>query len=88
MHVRIGSDRYVDTCRYGVNVQSQEELLATGRTTEEMSEAIGADSLAFTSLSKMREIALSSGKPGENYCDGCMGGKYPSERRAVILAAA
>lgn len=88
VHVRIGSDRYVDTCRYGVNVQSQEELLATGRTTEEMSEAIGADSLAFTSLSKMREIALSSGKPGENYCDGCMGGKYPSERRAVILAAA
>lgn len=87
VHVRIGSDKYVDTCRYGVNVQDKDELLATGKTTEEMKDIIGADSLAFTPLAAMRDKALSSGDKNENYCDGCMGGEYPAKNRLLELAA-
>lgn len=77
VHVRIGSDRYSKPCTFGVNVQSEDELLSTGRTLEEMRIEIGAASLAFLPLEKMHQAA----KVKKNeVCDGCLGGSYPQVR--------
>jgi amidophosphoribosyltransferase len=74
IHIRIGSDVYSKPCTFGVNVQSEEELLAYGRTVDEMAELLGADSLKFLPLEKMHEAA---GVKADEVCDGCMGGSYP-----------
>lgn len=89
VYVRSGSDLYSKTCAYGVNVQSEEELLSYKRKLEEMREEIGADSLAFIPLEKMHEAAEVK---ADEVCDGCMGGSYPEKRkeseRVSILALA
>lgn len=77
VHTRIGSDVYSNICKFGVNVQSQEELLSYRRTIDEMNAVIGADSLMFLPLEKMHEAV---GVDASEVCDGCMGGSYPTPR--------
>lgn len=85
VHVRIGSNIYSNPCAYGVNVQTAEELLAYGRTVEEMQEEIGADSLMFLPLEKMHKA---TGKSGNKFCDGCQqGGSYPQPRQPEPVPA-
>lgn len=76
VHVRIGSPRYVRPCAFGINVQSEEELLAYRRSVSEMAELIGADSLTFLSRS---EMYAAKGVTSDKVCSGCMGGQYPSK---------
>lgn len=80
VHVRIGSPRYTKKCTFGVNVQSEEELLSYNRTIEEMAEVIGADSLEFLTTEEMYDAR---GVKKEEVCDGCMGGSYPQPRKEV-----
>jgi amidophosphoribosyltransferase len=80
VHIRIGSDQYSRPCAFGVNVQTEEELLSHGRNLEEMRSEIGADSLAFLPLDKVHEAAETN---GDEVCDGCMGGSYPQTRPTV-----
>lgn len=89
VHVRSGSDQYSKPCAYGVNIQSEEELLAHNRTLEEMADEIEADSLVYIPLEKMHEAA---NVKSDEVCDGCMGGSYPEQRqkseRVSVLALA
>ncbi len=80
VHVRIGSAVYSDTCKFGVNVQSRQELLAYERTVDDMNIAIGADSLMFLPLQNMHEAV---GVDASEVCDGCMGGSYPTPHRVA-----
>jgi amidophosphoribosyltransferase len=83
VHVRVPSAKYVDTCHLGVNVRDKNELLATGRTTEQMSRAIGADSLLFLTLEETKRAAGAAF--GDVACSGCLGGKYAGEPRQRTL---
>ncbi len=85
VHVRIGSERYLKPCTYGVNVQDEKELLAPGNTPEEMAANINADSLMFISREQMH-AALDVTE--DEVCDGCMGGSYPEIRPRPSAALA
>ena len=49
VHVKISSPPVKWPCFYGIDFASRAELIANGATIEEISQAIGADSLAYIS---------------------------------------
>ncbi len=72
VHVRISAPPVVHSCNLGINTARGDNLIARGKTVEEIKEAIGADSLCFLSLQGLIEAA------GEDiYCTGCFEGDYP-----------
>jgi amidophosphoribosyltransferase len=75
VHLMIGAPKYQDICRLGLDVQNKEQLLAFGRTDEEMRRFTGADTLTFLTLEEA--IGAAQWNP-DMTCAGCMGGNYPS----------
>jgi amidophosphoribosyltransferase len=69
---------------YGIDTPEQRDLLAHGRTIEEMREYLGATSLCFLSLSGMiRATGLSQ----SSFSTSCFSGEYPIdllERRSEV----
>ncbi|MFC5559139.1 amidophosphoribosyltransferase [Ureibacillus thermophilus] len=80
VHVAITSPPIANPCFYGIDISSDEELIATGKTVDEIREAIGADSLTFLSPEGLVE-AISRPFDDENggLCMACFTGKYPTE---------
>ncbi|PIC63348.1 amidophosphoribosyltransferase [Sporosarcina sp. P13] len=80
IHVVIASPPLIAPCYYGVDISSDSELIATGRTLDQMCEEIGADSLHFLSIEGMLE---SNGRSSEmkncGQCLACFTGEYPTE---------
>jgi amidophosphoribosyltransferase len=61
---------------YGIDMPSRDELLATGRTNEEICQEIGADGLIYQDLDALvKNISLSNPKLKEFDCS-CFDGKY------------
>ncbi len=77
IHLRIASPKFIDICYFGTDVAKRNELIAVGKTTEEICKEIGADSLEYLSLENLHKIAKASNAKG--FCEGCFTGKYPIE---------
>lgn len=76
VHVRISSPPVLWPCFYGIDFAQKAELIADGKTIEEIRESIGADSLGFASL----DLLINATKqPAKNLCRACFDGKYPIE---------
>lgn len=74
VHVRISSPPFLHPCYFGTDVPSNEQLIAHSHTTEEIREMIGANSLGYMKVDKLKDMI------GElHYCDACFTGKYPME---------
>jgi amidophosphoribosyltransferase len=76
VHVKISSPPVQWPCFYGIDFASRAELIANGATIDEISQAIGADSLAYISEDGM--IAATR-QPRERLCTACFTGQYPIE---------
>ena len=76
VHVKISSPPVKWPCFYGIDFASRAELIANGATIEEISQAIGADSLAYISEDGMIGATR---QPRERLCTACFTGKYPIE---------
>lgn len=74
VHVRISSPPFLHPCYFGTDVPSNEQLIAHSHTTEEIRELIGADSLGYMKIEKLKEMVGDLG-----YCDACFSGNYPME---------
>lgn len=80
VHVRISSPPVKNPCYYGIDTSSREELIAAAKTIEEMKDFIGADSLAFLSMSGMLEaIGRQGDDVNHGYCVACFNAEYPTE---------
>jgi amidophosphoribosyltransferase len=55
-------------------MSTREEMIAHGRTVEEISAELGCDSLAYLSLAGVYEAV---GGSRETHCDACFTGEYP-----------
>jgi len=69
---------------YGIDLSRQNELLAFGKTVEEMNKFLGSTSLNFLSFKGM---IYSTGLPASLFCTSCFSGIYPidiKERRKEI----
>jgi amidophosphoribosyltransferase len=76
VHMRITSPPVRWPCFYGIDTDTQEQLIASAKSVEEVREFIDADSLAYLSVEDM--VASTGREPGE-YCLACFTGEYPIE---------
>ena len=53
---------------------SNEQLIAHSHTPEEIRKMIGADSLGYMEIEKLKNMV-----GGLKYCDACFTGRYPME---------
>ena len=74
VHVRISSPPFLHPCYFGTDVPSNDQLIAASRSTEEIREMIGADSLGYMQLEYLEGMTQ-----GLSLCKGCFDGKYPME---------
>ncbi len=77
VHMRISAPPIRYPCHYGIDMSTKQEMVAHGRTVEEIAEELGADSIAYLSLEGVYEAIR-----GERatHCDACFSGEYPLER--------
>ena len=73
VHMRISSPPIRWPCYYGIDMADRSELVAAGRTVEEIA-ALGVDSLAYLSLEGLQRAL---GRPASGYCRACFTGEYP-----------
>jgi amidophosphoribosyltransferase len=75
VHVRISSPPVISPCYYGIDLASEDEMIAAHSTVEEVREAIGATSLAYLSLEALQE---STQRPADALCRACLTREYPT----------
>ncbi|MDE7184731.1 MAG: amidophosphoribosyltransferase [Lachnospiraceae bacterium] len=74
VHVRISSPPFLWPCYFGTDVPEKDQLIANNRTVDEIKEMIGADSLGYLNIERLREMV-----GGLGICTGCFNGNYPME---------
>jgi amidophosphoribosyltransferase len=83
VHMRITAPPIRNPCHYGVDMSTREEMVAHGRTVEEIATELGVDSLAYLSLEGVYEAIRST---RETHCDACFSGDYPLSGTAAAQA--
>lgn len=74
VHVRISSPPFLHPCYFGTDVPSNDQLIASSHSTEEICKMIGADSLGY-----MQSEFLEGMAGGLPLCKACFDGNYPME---------
>jgi len=74
IHMRISAPPIKHPCHYGIDMSTREEMIAHGRSTEEIAAELGCDSLHYLSLEGVYEAV---GASRESHCDACFTGDYP-----------
>lgn len=72
--MRVSSPPFLWPCYFGTDVPARDQLIACNRSVEEIRQIIGADSLGYLRLERLREMVN-----GLEICTGCFTGKYPME---------
>jgi len=75
VHVRVSSPPVVSPCYYGIDLASEEEMIAAGNSVEDVRRAIGATSLAYLSLEGLQASTL---RPATALCRACLTREYPT----------
>jgi len=73
IHLRISCPPIRHPCYFGVDFASREQLIAHGRTVEEIRDFLGVDSLHYLSLEGLLSCVE---RPAEHYCTACYSGDY------------
>lgn len=76
VHMRISSPPYRWPCFYGMDTGTQGELIASNLDVDEICDYIGADTLAYLTVDRLRDA---TGAPLAGFCDACLTGEYPVE---------
>lgn len=74
IHLRVASPPIRHPCYYGIDFPSREELVANGRTVEQIRAYLGVDSLVYLSLEGMLAAAETA---NSDFCHACFTGDYP-----------
>jgi amidophosphoribosyltransferase len=74
IHMRISAPPIKNPCHYGIDMSTREEMIAHGRSTEEIAAELGCDSLHYLSLEGVYEAIRGS---RTSHCDACFSGEYP-----------
>ena len=72
VHMRVSAPPFKHPCYFGIDIPSGDQLIANGRSVEEICKIIGADSLGYLDISHLPEMA--GGLP---ICTACFNGSYP-----------
>jgi amidophosphoribosyltransferase len=77
IHMRISAPPIRHPCHYGIDMSTRQEMVAHGRSVEEIARELDCDSLAYLSLEGVYEAIRST---RETHCDACFSGDYPLAR--------
>lgn len=77
IHMRISAPPFLHPCYYGTDIDSEENLISSRHSVEEVAKIVGADSLVFLSIENTKKLALTQNNDG--FCTACFDGKYPTE---------
>ena len=72
VHVRISAPPFLYPCYYGTDVPSNDQLIASEHTTEEIRTLIGADSLGYMKIEDLQTVVGDLG-----ICKACFDNQYP-----------
>ena len=72
VHMRVSAPPFLWPCYFGTDVPAKEQLIAHNRSIEEIRQVIGADTLGYLRIERLKEMV-----EGLGICDGCFTGKYP-----------
>ncbi len=74
IHVRVSCPPIISPCFYGIDFQTEKELIANEKTVDQIREHLGVDSLGYLSLEGM----INRAPNGDNhYCTACFNQEYP-----------
>ncbi len=73
IHVAIASPMITGACFYGVDIHTEEELIANNRSVKEICDYIGANSLHYLSLEGLKSVLKD-----QDICHGCFNKVYPT----------
>jgi amidophosphoribosyltransferase len=76
VHMRICAPPIRHPCHYGIDMSTREEMVAHGRSVEEIAAELGCDSLAYLSLEGVYKAIRAT---RDTHCDACFTGEYPLE---------
>jgi amidophosphoribosyltransferase len=74
IHLRISCPPIRHPCFYGIDFATSQELIAHGRSVEEIARFVEVDSLAYLSLEGM--LACLKSVPPKDCCTACWSGHY------------
>ncbi len=73
VHLRIGSPQVINSCFYGIDTPTKDELIANRKSKEEICEYLGIKTLKHIEI---KDLNKTVSKP-DQYCDACFSGNYP-----------
>lgn len=74
VHMRVSAPPFLHPCYFGIDIPSEDQLIAHGRNVEEIRSIIGADSLGYLGVERLGEMV--GHLP---ICRACFDGHYPIE---------
>ncbi len=74
IHMRVSAPPFLHPCYYGTDIDSEEHLIASKYSVQEIAEMIGVDSLGYLPKEKLSELIDST-----KYCSSCFDGDYPTK---------
>lgn len=75
--VCVSSPPITDVCLYGMDFQVQDEIIARGKSIDEVRKVIGADHLIYLSKSGLHDVVRKTYNAG--ICTACFGEGYPTK---------
>lgn len=72
VHVMVSAPPFLHPCYFGTDIPSEDQLIAHGRSINEICKIIGADSLSYLHIERLSEMAQ-----GLPICSACFTGSYP-----------
>ncbi|NJN31874.1 MAG: amidophosphoribosyltransferase [Synechococcales cyanobacterium RM1_1_8] len=76
VHMRISSPPITHPCFYGIDTDSQDQLIAATKSVAEIEQQIEVDSLGYLSIDGMLKATQEN---VEHFCHACFSGEYPVE---------
>lgn len=73
IHYRVASPQFQFPCFFGTDIPSSDELIAYGKTNEQLRLRMGVDSLDYLTLEELQQITA---KYDLGVCDACFTGHY------------
>jgi amidophosphoribosyltransferase len=74
VHMRISSPPVTHPCFYGIDTDTQDQLIAATKSVEEIAKQLQVDSLAYLSWEGMLETTR---EDTNSFCSACFTGNYP-----------
>jgi len=84
VHMRISSPPVTHPCFYGIDTDTQDQLIAARLTLDEIAVHLGVDSLAYLSKQGMVDAAHAN---SAHFCTACFDGAYPIEMAEQVRSS-